>query len=81
MESVISSLIVVFVKLHGLNSKPSIMSRRYLQLQISTSHIFGDLLYLTLDNHKASAHLSESDISDILGLHFKVLSPDKRFLI
>ncbi len=72
MESVISSLILVFVKLHGLRSKPSIMSRRYLQLVIPTSHTFGDLLYLVLEDHKASNFISDSDVSDIIQLGFKV---------
>jgi hypothetical protein len=72
MELVISLLMVVFVKVHGLCSKPSILSQ-YLQIQISMSHTFGNLLYLLLDKHKASGSLATKlDILEILGLDFKV---------
>jgi hypothetical protein len=72
MELVISSLIVVFIKLHGLSSKHSILSSRYQQVEISTHLTFDDLLYHSLGMHKADEYLSQSDVSDILGLTFNV---------
>jgi hypothetical protein len=84
MESVSFSLsslngndqLVIFVRANGLRSKPVALSR-YKQIQISTSHTFGDLLYLLLEEHKTSDSLSESDISNILRLNVKVQHQNK----
>jgi hypothetical protein len=79
MESVPSSLsstgddqMLILVKVNGLHSKPSALSK-YKQLQFSTGHTFGDLLYLLLDERKASETLSESKISYVLRINVMVL--------
>ena len=84
MESVGSSLsslndndqMVIFVKVNGLRSQPSALSN-YLQIQISTSHTFGDVLYLLLEEHKASETLTELDILNIRRLSVKVQHQSK----
>jgi hypothetical protein len=57
---------LIFIKVNGLRSKTSALSKYQKIQKISMSHTFSNLLYFLLDKHKASETLSKPDISDML---------------